>query len=154
MINLKSIFLISLGLTVLSCEKKVNKIVSTETNLEQELWVDETQTYLPETKEWTNRVEVADINSDNKLDLLFANGGNYSEPGALESSRIFINQGPNKKFKEITKQIFDESKYLSRVIKVRDINKDNIPDIIIGTTYQTQSQLYVGLGNHLFAFWF
>lgn len=147
MINLKSIFLISLGLTVLSCEKKVDKIVSTETNIEQELWVDETQTYLPETKEWTNRVEVADINGDNRLDLLFANGGNYSEPGALESSRIFINQGSNKKFKEITKQIFDESKYLSRVIKVRDINKDSIPDIIIGTTYQTQSQLYIGLGN-------
>ena len=33
---------------------------------------------------------------------------------------------------------------------MRDINNDDIPDIILGTTYQTQSQLYMGLGNGKF----
>ena len=143
----KTILIALTGLLFLSCEVKMNKQISPDEKTESELWKDETLTYLPITSEWTNRVEVADINGDEMIDLLFANGGNYSEPGELEFSRIFINQGADKKFLEITTQVFADSKYLSRVIKVRDINNDSIPDIIVGTTYQTQSQLYLGLGN-------
>jgi hypothetical protein len=119
-------------------------------DIENDLWIDATQTYLPVTAEWTNRAEVADINGDKQLDLLFANGGNYAEPGKAEPSRVFINQGPDSKFKEATQLIFGEEKYYARVIKVRDINGDGIPDIIIGTTFQTQSQLYIGLGKGIF----
>lgn len=147
MIKIKTIVLFWILLALFNCNKKESKILIPEANDDHEFWVDETTTYLPLTKEWTNRVEVADINGDNMIDLLFANGGNYSEPGLLESSRIFINKGPNQKFEEITSQVFADSKFLSRVIKVRDINKDSIPDIIVGTTYQTQSELYIGLGN-------
>jgi len=143
----KTILILLTGLLFLSCKDEKNNTVSLDENIKSELWEDKTQIYLPNTSEWTNRVEVADINGDTMIDLLFANGGNYSEPGEPEFSRIFINQGPDKKFKEITKQVFSNSKFLSRVIKVRDINKDSIPDIIVGTTYQTQSQLYIGLGN-------
>ena len=150
MIKLNRLFLICIGLTLLSCEKEVTQVDAVKVDGHQELWVDKTEVYLPVTKEWTNRVEVADINGDQQLDMLFANGGNYSAPGALESSRVFINQGPEKKFQEITSQIFGEDKFISRVIKVRDINNDDIPDIILGTTYQTQSQLYMGLGNGKF----
>lgn len=150
MTRIKIIIFICLGIALLSCDKRVAKIEVSKINTGQELWVDKTPTYLPTTKEWTNRVEVADINGDERLDLLFANGGNYSEPGELEFSRIFINQGADQQFKEITNQVFADSKYLSRVIKVRDINMDSIPDILVGTTYQTQSQLYIGLGNGKF----
>lgn len=55
--------------------------------IDNDLWIDATQTYLPVTGEWTNRVEVADVNGDNLLDLLFANGGNYRERGVSEYSR-------------------------------------------------------------------
>jgi hypothetical protein len=150
MIRIKTIVLFLILLALFNCNKKKSKVVAAKANDVLEFWVDETTTYLPITKEWTNRVEVADINGDNMIDLLFANGGNYSEPGLLESSRIFINKGPNQKFEEITTQVFADSKFLSRVIKVRDINKDSIPDIIVGTTYQTQSELYIGLGNGKF----
>ncbi len=112
-----------------------------------QLWKDQTPVYLPVTGEWTNRVEVADINGDGMVDLLFANGGNYSQPGEPESSRVFLNQGSDTPFKEVTEQIFGEEKFYARVIKVRDIDQDNIPDIIVGTTFQTQSQLYKGLGK-------
>ncbi len=142
----KAFFIVWIGLALFSCQKKVNENILSNVNTESELWEDKTETYLPITGEWTNRVEVADINGDKMIDLLFANGGNYSEPGELEFSRVFINQGPEKKFQEITNRVFSDSKYLSRVIKVRDINKDSIPDIIVGTTFQTQSQLYIGLG--------
>jgi hypothetical protein len=43
------------------------------------------------------------------IDLLFANGGNYSSPGEPEFSRVFINQGAGEKFKEITNQVFEDS---------------------------------------------
>jgi len=145
-IRLKLIFLFWIVLALLACDKKEGQTNSPKGITSSELWVDETETYLPITAEWTNRVEVADINGDDRVDLIFANGGNYSAPGTPEFSRIFINQGPEKKFKEITTQVFSEQKYLSRVIKVCDVNEDGIPDIIVGTTYQTQSQLYMGLG--------
>jgi hypothetical protein len=111
------------------------------------LWEDQTEKYLPPTAEWTNRVEIADLNGDNLVDLIFANGGDYSEPGVLESSRIFINQGPEKQFREVTDSIFGDSKFYARVIKVRDLNEDGYPDIFVGNTFQTQSELYLGTGN-------
>lgn len=61
---------------------------------------------LPVTREWTNRVEVADINGDNLLDILFANGGNYSEPGPLEYSRIFINRDCEKDFRKLLRTLW------------------------------------------------
>jgi hypothetical protein len=114
------------------------------------LWVDATAQFLPVTTEWTNRAEVADINGDGWVDFIFANGGNYSEAGSLEAARVFLNQGPNKKFKEATDQVFGDQKFLSRAIKVRDINKDGIVDIIVGNTYQNQTHLYMGQGNGVF----
>ncbi|MGB5170246.1 MAG: VCBS repeat-containing protein [Eudoraea sp.] len=135
---------------LVSCKEKTGPKELAQETIHQELWVDMTQNYLPKTAEWTNRVEVADINGDGLLDLLFANGGDYSEPGDPEFSRIFINKGPEAKFEEITDQLFKESKYISRVIKVRDINGDEIPDIILGTTYQNQTQLFLGLGEGKF----
>lgn len=111
------------------------------------LWEDQTETYLPKTGEWTNRVEVADLNQDGLVDLIFANGGDYSEPGILESSRVFLNQGSETQFLEITNQLFGERKFYARVIKARDLNKDEIPDLLIGNTFQTQSELYFGTGN-------
>lgn len=134
-------------LSMLSCEQVDKSPSQTFT----ELWVDATTTYLPTTAEWTNRVEVADINGDGRIDLLFANGGNYSSPGNPEPARVFLNQGPENPFQEVTTTLFGEETFLSRVIKVRDINQDAIPDIIVGTTYQTQSQLYLGQGNGAFS---
>jgi hypothetical protein len=113
------------------------------------LWEDQTATYLPLTAEWTNRVEVSDINGDGMPDLLFANGGDYSKPGNAEPARVFINQGPDKLFLEDS-TLFGGRTFYARIIKVIDINADALPDIIIGNTYQTQSELYLGLGEGKF----
>ncbi|WP_166637303.1 FG-GAP repeat domain-containing protein [Algoriphagus boseongensis] len=126
------------------------KIENQENNTDSFLWIDETEKYLPQTAEWTNRVEAADLNGDQLIDLIFANGGDYSEPGTLESSRVFLNQGPNQAFKEVTNEIFGESKFYARVIKVRDLNQDGFPDIVVGNTFQNQSEIYLGEGNGKF----
>ncbi len=115
-----------------------------------DLWVDETAMYLPKTAEWTNRAEVADLDGDGDIDILFANGGDYSEPGVPEPLRVFLNEGDSVPFREVTRDIFGDDTFLARVVKVRDLNKDSLPDIFIGTTYETQSRLYLNRGNGIF----
>jgi hypothetical protein len=114
------------------------------------LWIDVTDSTIGETENWTNKVELADINGDDLVDLLFANGGNYDWPGEPEHSQVFLNQGPGQMFMEVTSQVFGPTVMLARVIKVRDANGDGSPDIMVGTTYQTQSQLYFGDGSGSF----
>jgi hypothetical protein len=114
------------------------------------LWVDATADTIGATQEWTNKVEIADLNEDGRPDLLFANGGNYSEPGTPEPSRVFFNMGPGQKFVEKTTEVFGPSGDLSRAIKARDLTGDGIIDIVMSTTYQRQSRLFVGLGKGAF----
>lgn len=114
------------------------------------LWIDATATTIGETKEWTNKVEIADLNGDGLPDLLFANGGNYSDPGKPEPSRVFFNMGPGKPFVDKTTEVFGQALFLSRSIKARDFNGDGITDILVSTTYQTQSHLYLGTGKGAF----
>ena len=92
---------------------------------------------------WTNRVELADIDGDELVDILFANGGDYDTPGEPDFSKVFLNQGPDGGFEGATREVLPEP-MLARVIKVRDVNADGTPDILVGTTYETQSQLFLG----------
>ena len=110
------------------------------------LWKDATMSTIGRTYGWTNRVELADINSDDLVDILFANGGNYDMPGKPDHSKVFLNQGPDQSFEGASRQVLPNA-MLARVIKVRDVNADGSPDILVGTTYETQSQLYLGDGS-------
>jgi FG-GAP-like repeat len=107
-------------------------------------WEDATKTTIGKTagRSWTNKVELADINGDGLVDELFANGGDYEYPGEPTFSQVFLNRGPDKMFEEATRQVFGPNRMLARVIKVGDVNADGSPDILVGTTFQTQSQLF------------
>ena len=111
------------------------------------LWADVTADALGATKFWTNKVEIADLDGDGRLDLLFANGGDYSTPGTPEPNQVFLNTGPGWRFTEATAEILGATPDLARVIKARDLNGDGFMDIVVGTTYQTQSRLYLGSGR-------
>ena len=115
----------------------------------KDVWVDATDVTIGTTAEWTNKVELADLNGDGRVDLLFANGGDYETAGTPIQSRIFFNQGAGKPFKEGTAQVFGDTKMLARVIKVRDVNGDTYPDMVVGAPFQMQSHLYLsdGKGN-------
>ncbi len=115
------------------------------------LFGDVTAQTIGSTGEWTNKVELADINGDGRVDLLFANGGNYNEPSEdVEPNRIFLNSGGGKPFREATTEALGPTGDLARVIKVRDVSGDGVVDILVGTTYQTQSRLYLGTGGGQF----
>ena len=109
------------------------------------LWEDATTTTIGKAKglTWTNKIELADINGDGLVDVLFANGGDYDYPGEPTFSQVFLNQGPDQIFEEATRQVLPNA-MLARVIKVRDLNADGSPDILVGTTFETQSHLYLG----------
>jgi hypothetical protein len=113
-------------------------------------WEDVTAEAIGKTAFWTNKVEIADVNSDGRPDILFANGGDYSTPGKPEPNQVFLNIGPGFRFREATADVFGKTPDLARVIKARDLNGDGIVDIVVGTTYQTQSRLYLGRGQGRF----
>ena len=114
------------------------------------LWEDVTEATIGETRFWSNKVELADINGDGLVDLLFANGGDYEMRGLPEASQAFLNQGPDGAFKEVTEEVFGPTLGWVRVIKVRDVNNDGQPDIMKGATFQSQSQLYLSEGSGKF----
>jgi hypothetical protein len=124
--------------------------VSPGAQLPTKLWTDATATLLGDTANWTNKVEIADIDGDGRLDLIFANGGNYSEAGPPEPSLVFVNRGPGQKFENVSAKVFGSATGTARVIKARDVSGDGIIDIIVGNTYQTQSRLYLGTGKGAF----
>jgi hypothetical protein len=118
--------------------------------LPRALWVDETDLVLDSTAEWTNKVELADLDGDGRLDLLFANGGDYSTPGEPEMNRVFLNRGPDERFVEATRDVFGSDADLTRVIKARDFDGDGLTDVFVGNTYQTTSKLFLATGGGRF----
>ncbi len=76
---------------------------------------------------------MADINGDGRLDLLFANGGNYTEAGLTEPNLAFLNRGAGQRFENVSATVFGPTPGTTSVIKARDINADGLTDIIVGT---------------------
>ena len=98
------------------------------------LWHEATTAILPTTAEWTNKVELADLDGDGRIDLLFANGGNYSEPGEPEPNRAFLNRRPARPFGERNAEVFGPAPDVARVIKARDFDGDGDTEIFVGAT--------------------
>ena len=80
------------------------------------------------------------------MDLLFANGGDYETPGTPVASRVFLNSGDGT-FQDATRQVFGRTRALARVIKVADLDDDGHEDVVLGTTFGTQSRLFLGSGD-------
>jgi len=112
------------------------------------LWDDVTSTTIGTTAEWSNKVELADVDGDGWVDILFANGGDYYDAGTPEAQRVFRNLGnwtaAPPHFEEITTTVFGTAATrLSRVIKVRDVDGDGDQDVFVGGAHGTRSGLWL-----------
>ncbi len=112
-------------------------------------WTDATADCLGNTGNatgWTNKVEVADVDGDGQVDILLANGGDYSQPGSAEASRVWRNTGnwgvTGSHCTEITSEALGGIDALSRVIKAADIDADGDLDIVFGGAWNTQLKLF------------
>jgi hypothetical protein len=120
-------------------------------SLPVDLWEDVTESTIGVNSYWTNMVELADVNEDGLVDVLSAIGAGNDDPQPPEFSRIYLNQGPRKQFREATEEIFGPRPLgIARVIKVRDVNDDGHADIIVGLTFETESRLFLGRGQGQF----
>ncbi|MBK9753235.1 MAG: VCBS repeat-containing protein [Nannocystis sp.] len=109
-------------------------------------WEDATTGTIGPTKEWSNKLELADIDGDGQVDILFANGAGYNSAEGPEQSRVFLNQGAGKPFKEVSQQVFPQPGQ-TRVIKARDVNADGAVDLVVGNSFGNQSWLFLGDGK-------
>jgi hypothetical protein len=109
-------------------------------------WVDVTAETIGETHEYTNGVELADLDADGDTDILFANGGGYEAPEEPEASRVYLNVGDGA-FEDATQAVLGDFTGTTRVIKVADLDGNGGNDILLGTNYGSQSQLFLGGGN-------
>ena len=91
-------------------------------------------------------MELADLNGDGWVDLLFANGGNYDHPGEEVSSWAYLNNGDGT-FTDATTAILGDHALITRVIRVADLNADGLDEIVLGTTYDSQTRLLLNQGG-------
>jgi len=101
---------------------------------------------------WTTKVEIADINDDGWPDIIFANVGGLQAgtPDSFLSNQVYVNDG-GEKFIDASIEVFGEDENnpgksvqdTARVIKAADFDDDGDTDIIVGTTWESQSRLYL-----------
>ncbi len=93
-----------------------------------------TSTWQSPTVKVSRGVAIDDLNGDGKMDLVFANGGGLYSGAA--SVTLFLNQGSrNFTYAWGSDQDTAFNSFESRDIRIADMNKDGIPDIIASASY-------------------
>ena len=100
----------------------------------------------------SSKVDAADLNGDGLIDLVFANGGGFDKGDDISDfpQQAFINEGGTV-MNDVSASIFGQASYVGRAVKLRDIDYDGDNDIILGTTWVTQSQLFLNDGGGSFS---
>ena len=112
--------------------------------------VEETSTRFPSPNpaEYTNQLTIGDLDGDGDLDIVFANGGNFSSPGPLLPQRVYINDGSG----HFTDQSAGRLNFfgLCRGVELGDIDNDGDLDMIFAQDFNRLPALFVNDGAGFF----
>ena len=116
-----------------------------------EPWVEDKVFFTESAKLGSSMVDAADLDGDGWIDLVFANGGGYDKGDMLSDlpQQAFKNLGGTGTM-DISADIFaGANSFNGRAVKIRDIDRDGDNDIMLGCTWQKQSQLLLNTGGVL-----
>ena len=113
-------------------------------------WIEDKTFFTENASVASSKVDAADLNGDGYIDLVFANGGGFDkgdDNSDLPQQAFFNNAGVG--MTDVSAAIFGGQAYNGRAVKLRDVDYDGNIDIILGTTWASQTQLFMndGAGN-------
>jgi len=110
-----------------------------------EPWIEDKVFFTENANAGSSMVDAADLDGDGWIDLVFANGGGYDK-GEVNSNQLqqaFKNEA-GLATTDISVKTFGEGvPFNGRAVKVRDIDRDGDNDIMLGVTWQSQSQIFL-----------
>ncbi len=112
-------------------------------------WLESKQFFAENENLGSSMVDAADLDNDGYIDLVFANGSGYDKgtPDSTKQQQAFHNDA-GVATTDISDAVFGPGVKLNgRAIKLRDVDGDDDIDIVLGTTWQSQSQLYLNDGD-------
>lgn len=114
---------------------------------------DATSTRFPaSTGEYSNHVAAGDLDGDGDLDLVFANGGNFSSAGAPQAQRVYINNGSGSFSDESTTRLGGTGfSGLCRGVAMGDMDGDGDLDLAFAQDFNRRPALFRNNGAGVFA---
>ena len=115
-------------------------------------FVDETSTRFPSPNptEYTNQLTIGDLDGDGDLDIVFANGGNFSSAGAPQKARVYINNGTGF-FTDETDVRTGGFDGLHRGVELGDCDNDGDLDILLVQDFDNLPGLLINNGSGFFS---
>jgi MYXO-CTERM domain-containing protein len=100
---------------------------------------------------YTNFLVVSDVDGDDDLDILMANGGGYYEPDVAEESSLYLNDGDGA-FSNGTKAVLGGVTSRLRQVAIADIDGDGDKDLYLPGGYGVDTDhLFIQTAKGVFA---